>query len=432
MGAGESTEPSSTSPAVRVTPGAQGKAPAGPSTVRTAPAPIVSAAWSKREVVPIHNAKYPPATPPTDETYPPDCEVELLVTTKGVADDTPVAISVRRCETKADVPKGAIAGLVVRGNKVVDAETGRPPKFRFSAEQQPYLKKPPPATGWYAPFFYFRVTVSGYSTDSPRDHEEDEEKCLRVKLWVACIFANPDNDLPGTTDHQSAASETNGVEGAQAELSTGSYPSAALFGSLIRNTYAVHYTGHGVCVKQTDPSVSVETVADPTGRVPNPLPNPEEWSGKLYLGPNGTNDYGAFRVAGESTPSVPAALFYGSCCVTGASPSFADAMIAKGCRFVVLFRQVIGIGDANRTAKDFWDEWADEDLDPEKIPDVFYRVMGDHFDKMSPILYPATPKPPEEGLTPGQIAGITVGVILGVGALVGAGVLIWAAATKRI
>jgi hypothetical protein len=435
MGAGESapTTGTTTGAPARVSPGAPGGSPA-PSTVQLSSSPIVSATWEKKEISPIY-FNYSPTPPAVGAPIPPDTQVKLLVTTKGIADGTQVTISVRRCETQAEVPKGALTTLVVRGNRVVDPTTNDAPNISFTAEQKPYEI-------WNQPFFYFRVTVSGAFADSPRDHKAHPEQCLRVKYLVQAV-AEASTMSSCRTDAENIRSVVNEVEGGKGAVQDMAPPceDVAAYAALFRNTYAVHVSSHGNCIRRDDESVwMLEHDLDALGNHPVDVPNPQEWKGvtcaRVYIegvpGPSIDYDFGHIGKP-EITESVPAVLFYGNCCLTGYESSFADAMINRGCRWVLLFRKVIYDFEGNIMAKSFWSKWADEKFNPDKVPDCFFRIAGDHYATMRPVLYPLdkggrAPDTGSGGVNYGEIAAATVGIAMGIAL----GVLIWAGVTKKI
>src|SRR5689334_6024024 len=98
------------------------------NTVTIAPA-IVTARWTTAAVNPVHNATWPPATPPTDSTIPADAIAGITVTTVFVPDDTDATIEVRHAVTDDLVT--TIPNLKVKGDAVIDPATTRPPTWSF-------------------------------------------------------------------------------------------------------------------------------------------------------------------------------------------------------------------------------------------------------------------------------------------------------------
>ena len=406
-------------PPVRVGPSSGGAST--PSTVTVSPAPEpgqITPTWEKPFVIPLHNGAFPPSTPPTDGTIPDDAKAKLAVATTGIPDGTAATISVRHCETNASVFE--ISGLEVRSNQVVDATSGQPPVFTFPVGTNPWSL-------WDKPFFYFRVTINGRSVDSEKDYHAHAAQCLRVKLFVQCVSDSKTPDilhqaLPEATGVQSIV---NGVPGAQALLQdiTITIRDVKVNASLFRNAYAVHIACHGDCITRGH-GFSIQRGTDPP---PLDVENPAGWS--AIVAASEDLDYADADVSnGTTTPSVPTVLFYGSCCLTGYVPSFADAMIARGCRNLILFRMSIPDSEAPVFANQFWNAWAGFHFDPEKIHDCFFRNAGDHYDTMRPVLYGSGGARASGGLSAGAIAGIVIGSLVGA-ALIGVG--IWALSTNQ-
>jgi hypothetical protein len=417
---GEGTAGVQSTPPVRA--GATGPGHAtGPATVKL-PASTIEARWEKKEVEPVHNASHPPATPPTDAAMPAACVTKLLITTKKIADETVVAVSVRRCATKQDIPGGTITGLVVRGNRVVDPKTGDAPAFSFTEAQKPWLV-------WDKPFFYFVVQIGAQVVSSESNCEDKPEACLRVVYWVQCMSDTSLATSAGTCN--TVKSEVLDVDGARAEYQgyAGGCASVPIYTSYLRNTYAVYSFFHGNCLSRKDNLTSIQGSIDLHQPPPQGL-SPAEWRSVVTVKGTAAGaaspwlNYGDAEVAVEaSTPGVPAVLYFGNHCLTGYEPSFANEMMRRGCRNLILFRRVIWTGDCDSFASDFWSAWAGYDLNPNKVADAFFKTAPD-YEQMSPALFGPSAKSAEsEGLSPGEIAGIVIGSIAGA-ALIGVG--IWA------
>ena len=414
-------------PPVRVGPSTDGGAPT-PSTVHVSPAPEpaqITPTWEKPWIIPRHNNAFPPSSPPYDGTIPADAKTKMNVATTAIPDGTAATISVRHCETNAAVLD--INGLVVRGNRVVDATSGQPSEFTFPAGGAN------PWSLWDKPYFYFRVTINGRAVDGEKDYRAHADQCLMLRYYVQCIAES--TTLAGVLpEANNVLSIVNGVAGGQALVQDLSTPvqNVLWYTSLLRGTYAVHLASHGNCVDRSSGRSICTAISNPP---PVDVDNPSAWKGTTHVAGSRANptpwiDYADADVTNATTtPSVPAILFYGSCCLTGFEPSFADALIARGCRNVILFRVSIPDSEAPQLARDFWTAWAGFNLDPAKIPDCFFRYAGDHYDHMRPVLYgPGGGRAQGHGLSSGAIAGIVIGAIVGA-ALIGVGV--WALATHH-
>jgi hypothetical protein len=382
------------------------------------PEATITPRWSVQEVTTDHNSAFPPATPPSD-TIPAEAKVTLDVQTTNVPDRTAVIISVRHCDTGEEIPNGALVGLVVQGNRVIDAITNNPPEFVFSAPHVPWTK-------WDKPYFYFKVTIVGRNFETNRDFRATPTDCLRVKYWHQCIAES--STLSGVLpEANNVASILNGVTSSKAavqNLTTMNVPRNQ-FGSLIRNTYVTHVASHGSVIhRTTGQSVSRVTRSQP----PDDVPDPANWRSVVCITPGWAGDV-EFGVAAQF-PSMPKCLFYFSSCLTGWEPSCANAIMTRGCEYVLAFRRTIPDAEAPDMARKFYQRWAGYKLDPAKIPDVFFQVGPDHYDNMKPVLFGARGGriTSGRGLSAGAIAGIVIGALV-VGALIG--VAAWALLRKK-
>ena len=116
-------------------------------------------------------------------------------------------------------------------------------------------------------------------------------------------------------------------------------------------------------------------------------------------------------------------FLFSSTCLTGWESSFADALIARGCRNVIAFRVTIPDSEAPKFANKFYTKWAnDYKLDPEKIPDCFFEYASDHYDNMRPVLFGSGGGQASDGsLSSSEVAAIAVASVVA-GVLVGVAV----------
>jgi hypothetical protein len=386
------------------------------------PTPTIKVKWSKKRVTPDHNSTWPPATPPTDKV-PKEAKVELVIETTNVPDGTPAFAEIRRCATGKILRKGTIKELSVKGNKVIDNKTGKPPVWVFDARHAPW-------NPWDKPFFYFTVSVNymGLKAETPKDFKANEKDCLRVLYWHYCVAES--STLKGVLPEcQLVAGILKGVPNSKAavqNLTTINVP-LARYGSLLRNTYVFHMASHGNVrhrTKKPPPSIGTVTSSQP----PDDVPDPKNWRSVVSITPSRFGDVEVNTVA--SVPSVPRYLFYSSTCLSGWEPSFANALIKRGCRNVLAFRRTIPDAEAPLLARKFYRRWANNyKLDPEKIPDCFFKVAPDHYKNMRPVLYgKGGGRIEKDGLTASQIALIAIGAVVGVGLL---GVGLWLLLKKK-
>jgi hypothetical protein len=408
----------------QVTEGAPARvAPSGPggsttaSTVRVTPSPVVSATWEKHAVLPEHDDQYPP--PPGDSPPIPDkAKAKLQIETRGVADNTPVSISIRRCASGEVVAGMPLAGLRVKNDRVVDA-SGEAPSVSFRAEHDPWKD-------WKKPFFYFRVTISGHSTDSERDCDAHPEQCLRVKYWIPCVAEGSTLLFVGD-ECNSVKSIVQGVEGGDSKVQdVGTpLPIVATFNSLLRNTYAVHVASHGDCIhRQQLPVTSIADIGQPES-----VSDPDAWQGVISVSAPSFRD----NDIGGAEPRFPKVLFYADCCLAGFEPSIANRMRLLGCRYLIMFRRIIPDHEAPMMARAFWNAWAEKKFEPATIPDCFMRVSGDHYATMRPVLYGdgGRQDPQDTGALGISYAGWTaIAIALGVGVTALTALGIWGIATE--
>jgi hypothetical protein len=357
--------------------------------------------WSKYEVVAAHNTNFPPATPPTD-ALPEECKVELLVDTEGVADGAPARLQVMHAVTRAAVPGAAIEGLVVRGGKVVDPATGKPPVWSATARQLPWEQ-------WDKPFFYFVAAVGELAGESPRDWEADPTQVVRVR-WLFNLVADQLADEGiGKLTTRDEVNELAALVGRSP--STASHKTTIAqpviqrneWGSVLRDCYAYHHACHGVvlCLRCHYP------IVHPPGRLGTPVTPPARG---LYLAPTvctcgdqwqpgqsviAVDDFSQYLGHAEvadaaAVPSTPRYLAYLDCCRSGWEPSLADALIARGTQNVIGFHMAIPDDDARLMARRFYTTWVGAyGCDPTKIAEVFFQVAPPFWRPMGPHLFGA-------------------------------------------
>lgn len=379
--------------------------------------PTITARWSKESVTPDHNSTYPPATPPTD-TIPDEAQVECIVETTIVPDGTSATIEIRHCHTDSIVHNGTFRNLEVQGNRVIDVDTNQPLVWVFRADHQPW-------DPWDKPFYYFKVTVDyqDLEEETEKDFESNETDCLRVIYWHCCVAES--SSLAGVLPEcNTVQGILNGVAGSKAAVQDITNINEPLnrYGSLLRNTYVFHEASHGnVQNRSTGASISSVTSSQP----PDDVANPSEWRSVVSITPT---RFGDTEIANDaSVPSVPRYLFYSSTCLTGWESSFADALIKRGTRNIIAFRRTIPDSEAPVLARKFYNCWAGTyNLNPEKIPDCFFKEAADHYDNMHPVLFGqgGGKIEEEEGLSAGAIAAIAIAAVV-VGVLVG--VAVWSA-----
>jgi len=341
------------------------------------PVPTLKVRWSKHWVTPDHNSSWPPASAPTD-VIPEEAKVELIGETTNVPDGTAATMTISHCQSDMDVPDGAFTELEVRGGKVLDKETGKPPVFVFDASHKMW-------DIWSRPWFRFRCDVAyeGLSEATPRDYAKQAAACLRVRYWHVC-FAET-GDLTGVLPEANNVSGIlNGVAHSNAMVQATPVKNTPLpdYGSTLRNTYAFHQASHGNALKRSDNSGMPDSDPGETKY------NKAEWRSIVHITPSPR--FGDAQIGTEAAvPSVPRYLYYSSTCLTGWEPSFAEAMMARGTDYVLAFRVTIPDAEAPDLARKFYTRWAGFKLDPSKIPDCFFATAQDHYKNMKPILYGA-------------------------------------------
>lgn len=340
------------------------------------PEPTIEAKWSKSEVTPDHNSSFPPASAPTD-TVAEEAKVKLLVKTTEVPDGTGASITIY---SHVGAPVESLGELEVKGGKVVDKSSGAEPEWVFQAEHQPW-------TPYDTPFFYFRVSVNfkGLEAETPSDPEKQEQQCLRVIYWHACVSDTRADNNDGLTTGAEMA-EIAGILGKGKHhkvLQQGFNQrnvAVNLWGSVLRNTFAYHHASHGDIVdRSTGAQLDAGNQNPPRNAVGN-------WRSVICLG---RTDLGDAEVSSEpDVPSAPRYLAYLDTCVAGWEPSFANAFINRGTQNVIAFRMYIPDGDARKMARDFYKKWCNtHKCDPDKIPVVFFEAGAPFYRSMRPVLF---------------------------------------------
>jgi hypothetical protein len=343
--------------------------------------------WSKGEVTPDHNTKFPPASPPTD-TVPDEAKVSLLVDTQGVVDGTGATIEIKNAKTDALAPGGRIEGLKVQGDKVVDPATGAAPQFVFRA---PDLWEP-----FDAPLYYFSVTIDqdGLTGASSKDYANEPDKVLRLLFWhVSISDAIADTPAGGGLTTGDEMWEIAGLhtENPHRKVLTTAFnlrhPTVAQWGSVLRNAYGYHHASHGDVRCRVDGN---QFNANAAGDQPTTCPINPAHAGRsvVFLGDEPFGDKEIGNVA--RVPSVPRHLLYLDTCVAGFEPSFGRAALARGARYVLAFRKYIPDNDARKMARQFYKKWIQVyEGDPDKIAQVFFEVGPAYFGTMRPVLFGA-------------------------------------------
>lgn len=344
----------------------------------------VRARWSKSTVMPVHNDTFPPATPPTD-VIPEDCKVELLVDTQGVADGTPARIEILHAQTDTVVSNGELDNLEVRGDHVVQPDTGERPQWLFEARHGPWEI-------WDKPLFYIVAHVGdAQQGESPHDLDAEEDLLRVCPVLVTIADAIADTPAGGGLTTQDEMFEIGNIE--KLDPARGIYSIAfnqavvpiALWGSVIRNSYAYHQTSHGDVRCRIDGDQFDSNAA---GDEPTVCPNNPAHPGRsvLFIGDTPIGDAETADVV--AVPSVPRYLVYINTCVAGFEPSFADAFLARGTRNVIAFQKYIPDDEAREMARQFYRKWTQIfRCDPEKIPEVFTSVAPPFVGSMKPVLF---------------------------------------------
>jgi hypothetical protein len=344
----------------------------------------VRARWSKPKVMPVHNSTFPPATPPTD-VIPEDCKVQLLVDTQGVPDGTPARIEVLHAQSGAVISHGELDNLEVRGDQVVQPDTGARPEWTFEAKHGPWEV-------WDKPLFYMVAHVGdSQQGESPHDLDTEDDLLRVCPVLVTISDAIADTPAGGGLTTRDEMCEIGNIEKLDPARGISSVPfnqanvPTALWGSVIRNSYAYHQTSHGDVRCRIDGDQFKSNAA---GDAPTVCPNDPTHAGRsvLFIGDTPIGDAETSDVA--AVPSVPRYLVYINTCVAGWEPSFANVFLARGTRNVIAFQKYIPDNDAREMARQFYRKWTQVfRCDPEKIPEVFASVSPPFIGSMKPVLF---------------------------------------------
>lgn len=389
--------------------GGAGKA-AGPDKGEKKKPPTIKAKWSKAEVVPAHDIA----------SLPEECKVIPQVDLENVPDGTAATIVIKHAATGSVVKGGRLDKLTVKGGKVCDPATNKPPEWTFQAEHKPWEK-------WDTPFYYFTATVDflDLKIETPKDFKAAEADVLRVGYWHACV-SDAIADAGGLTTGAEMA-EISGILAGQPHHKTvqkafnaNSIP-VSDWGDVIVNTYAYHHASHGAIQCNTDLGRYFGSDSESN---PTVCPVDASHGGRSVLVIGNTN-FGAAEVnMKDKVASVPRYLVYINTCVAGYESSFGKSFVSRGTRNVVAFKKYIPDGDARQMARDFYGKWCNtHKSDPEKIPEVFFDVGAAYYGSMRPVLYGkggGSIKDPG-GLTALETAAIVIGAIA-VGAAIGFGI----------
>lgn len=328
----------------------------------------------------VHDANKVFVNDPARFTPPGACLVSPLVTTANVPDDSSAQIQIYHAVTNAIV--ATIANLTVRGGRVVQPGTGEPPQLSFRAAQNPWRE-------WTAPFFYFRATVTvddvPVVAETSRDHANAAAHCLRVKYWHACVVDS--SATMGSSLRRIAtrtAQELRAVSSSfvyVVDFAVGS-ASTRMAGSALRNTYSAIVCAHGKVkgrhVRGDAPLVNSAWIRDGE--------DPQKYRSQVDIAFGVLDDRAAANQG--VVPSVPRYLLYLSSCFAGWEPSLANAIIARGCQYVIAFKKMIYAPNAEAMATKFYRRWAGTNkLDPTRIPDAFLEASADYRFIMEPVLY---------------------------------------------
>ncbi|WP_342377428.1 type VI secretion system tip protein VgrG [Myxococcus stipitatus] len=356
----------------------KGKKAKAPKDPKKEPTPVIKPlSWSKASVLPNFNSGAPPGG-----AIPGDAKVVPQVTTENVPDGANALISIHHCVTGARV--ATLKDLVVKGSKVVEKKTGSPPEFTFEAKHLPW-------DPWNTPLFYFRVKLShkALSATSPFDLSKDKAKTLRVEYWhFVASDAIADTPAGGGLTTQAEMAEIAGLLGAKAHHHVGTHAFNAAnvplnhWGSVLRNSYAYHHASHGNVVDRNDEFNSLD---DASGANP-PDPQPGgDWRSVVVLG---NTNFGDTETRSKgAVPSVPRYLVYMDTCVAAWERSLGEAFIARGTRNYLAFRCYIPDDDARNMARNFYRKWINSyQLNPHKIPTVFFDVGAAYYRSMRPVL----------------------------------------------
>jgi hypothetical protein len=331
--------------------------------------------WSKPWVTPNHNSSWPPASGPTD-VIPEEAKVELIGETTNVPDGVQAMMTIYHCHSGSAVSEVYFGSLEVRGGKVIDPETGKPPLFVYEAKHAMW-------EDWKRPYYWFRCDVAyeGLQDSTPHDYLNQAAACLRVRYWHVC-FAET-GDLTGVLPEANTVNGIlNGVAHSKSMVQATPVKNTPLpdYGSVLRNTYVFHQASHGNALKRSDNSGIPDNDPGETKY------NKAEWRSIVHITPSPR--FGEEQIDNTAAvPSVPRYLYYASTCLTGWEPSFAHTMMARGTAYVLAFRVTIPDAEAPALAQKFYNRWVASALDPAKIPDCFFATAQDHYPNMKPILY---------------------------------------------
>ncbi|MBN1208027.1 MAG: type VI secretion system tip protein VgrG [Myxococcaceae bacterium] len=359
----------------------KGKKPKDPKKEKQEPVPsIKELKWSKGKVVPNHNSGAPPGG-----AIPAEAKVTIEVKTENVPDGTKALIAILHCATGARIKEGTIKDLEVKGGKVVAKATGKAPEFTFEAKHLPW-------DPWDQPFYSLQVKLShkGLTAESPSDLGKDKAKTLQVEYWHMCVsdtIADTPPDPRRALTTRAEMAEIAGLLSAHSHHKVGQYScttrvlSVRKWGSVLRNTYAYHHASHGDVVDRNDDTLQLND--DPDRNPPRALPG--NWRSVVVLG---ETVFGDREVRDAAVPSVPRYLVYMDTCVAGWERSLADAFTSRGTRNYLAFRCYIPDGDAREMARNFYQKWGNSyQLNPAKIPAVFYDVGAPYYGSMRPVLF---------------------------------------------
>jgi type VI secretion system secreted protein VgrG len=357
----------------------KGKKAKAPKAPKEEPVPAIKKPlkWDKAQALPNHNSGAPPGG-----AIPAEAKITPQVETENVPDGANALISIHHAVTGARV--ATIKDLVVKGGKVVEKKTGKPPVFSFEARNLPW-------DPWDTSLFFFTVKLShkGLSATSPRDPSKDKAKMLRVEYWHMVVSdAIADTPAGGNLTTQAEMTEIAGLLKTKPHHKVGTHAFNAAnvplrhWGSVLRNSYAYHHASHGNVVDRNNPA---NWLNDPTSKNP-PDPQPGgNWRSVVVLG---STDFGDTETRTKAAvTSVPRYLVYMDTCVAAWERSLGEAFIARGTRNYLAFRCYIPDGDARAMARNFYRKWGNSyQFNPAKIPAVFFDVGSPYYHSMRPVL----------------------------------------------
>ncbi len=353
--------------------GASGAAQKGKAEKKAEKASVKSAKWTKAEVLPLHED--------ASGAVPAACKVSPEVDVTNVPDGTKAVILVCHCASGSMVKGGRIK-CEVKGGKLVDAKTKKPPEFTFGPEQTPW-------DPYDKPFFFFKGSIQhqGLKFETPADLK-DGGKALRVKYFHVCAadhWADTDrwNPLNTALEARDIAALLDAVPGSKAEVwvSRSSVPTLQEWARYMSGTYCYHHGSHGSCEDRlTHAWTQEEYPQGPVGTWRSVVLLVWQNGDATILGDDEVRDKKVFK-------SVPRYLVYLDCCLAGWEPSLGRAFVARGTQYVLAFRRVIPDREARHMAHAFHDQWTRaHKLNPAKIRDVFFHTGAPYFVKMRPVL----------------------------------------------